>query len=217
MSSRTTRFCLVRHGETAWNAEKRIQGQIDIPLNATGESQARALRAGLRGHRFGVAYSSDLWRAWRTAELATAGLDIPVLPALVLRERHYGVFQGLTAAEAQAAHPEAHRHHLARTPDYDFDCGESLVAFAARVSAGLDGLARRHPGASVLVFTHGGVLDIVHRQALGRDLQAPRDFPIPNAALNWLTLREGAWAIDSWADRRHLEREPAAVLEDAAE
>lgn len=92
----STRFCLVRYGETDWNAEKRLQGQADIGLNATG----RAMRAGLRAMRFAAAYSSDLARAWHTAEIATAGTEPAVLPAPTFRERHYGAHQGLTAAEA---------------------------------------------------------------------------------------------------------------------
>jgi probable phosphoglycerate mutase len=129
---RNTRFCLVRHGETDWNSEKRVQGQIDIDLNSTGQAQARAVAEGLREHRFAAVYSSDLLRAWRTAQIAAARWQVAVSPAPTLRERDFGVLQGLTAAEARQARPHAYRHHQARTPDYDCETGESLVAFAAR-------------------------------------------------------------------------------------
>lgn len=206
MNSMNTRFCLIRHGETAWNAEKRVQGQIDIDLNAAGEAQARALRPGLAGHSFVAGYSSDLLRASRTAQIATAGLGFAVAPAPTLRERHFGVLQGITAHEASLLHPQAHHHHRARTPDYDCESGESLVVFAARVMAALDALAERHAGESVLVFTHGGVLDIVYRAAAGRALDAPRDFALPNAAFNWLEYGDTGWRLDSWADCTHLQR-----------
>lgn len=202
--SGTTRFCLVRHGETDWNGEKRIQGQIDIDLNVRGEAQARAVADGLAGHSFAAAYSSDLRRAWHTARIAAAGLGLAVSPAPTLRERHFGVLQGVTASEARARLPHAHHHHQARTPDYDFDSGESLIAFAARVMRGLDVLAERHPGQNVLAFTHGGVLDIAYRVAMSRALDAPRDFALPNAALNWLERDERGWRLISWADSRHL-------------
>lgn len=201
-----TRFCLIRHGETDWNSEKRIQGQIDIDLNAGGRTQARAVAAGLVGRAFAAAYSSDLLRAWNTAQIAAGGLGLAVSPAPTLRERHFGVMQGVTAAEARRHLPEVHRHHQARTPDYDFDSGESLIDFAARVMRGLDDLAARHAGASVLAFTHGGVLDIVHRAATGRALDAVRDFTLPNAAFNWVARDEHGWRLISWADCRHLQR-----------
>ena len=172
----TTRFCLIRHGETDWNAEKRVQGQIDIDLNAAGEAQARAIAEGLREQVFAAVYSSDLLRAWNTAQIAMAGRQIAVSPAPILRERDFGVLQGLTAAEASLVNPVAHRHHQARTPDYACENGESLLAFSARVMVGLTALAARHRGETVLAFTHGGVLDVVYRAATGRALDVPRDF-----------------------------------------
>jgi len=201
-----TRFCLVRHGETDWNGEKRIQGQIDIDLNARGEAQARAVAGGLGGHAFAAIYSSDLLRAWHTARIAAAGLGLAVSPAPTLRERHFGVMQGVTSQEASERHPDVHRHHQARTPDYDYETGESLIVFAARVMAGLEVLAERHAGQSVLAFTHGGVLDVARRAATGRALDAPRDFTLPNAALNWLERDDAGWRLVSWADCRHLTR-----------
>jgi probable phosphoglycerate mutase len=203
----TTRFCLIRHGETDWNADKRIQGHIDIDLNAHGEAQALAVRPGLAGQQFDAVYSSDLVRAWRTALLATEGLGLPaVSPAPTLRERHYGIYQGLTAAEALARHPEVHRHHAARRLDYDYETGESLIDFAVRIMDGLTEFAVRHAGGAVLAFTHGGVLDVIYRAATGRDLESSRDFTIPNAALNWLEFEAGEWRMQTWGDRRHLER-----------
>lgn len=200
-----TRFCLVRHGETDWNGEKRIQGQIDIDLNAAGRVQARAVAAGLAGQGFAAAYSSDLRRAWHTAQIATTDLGLAVSPAPTLRERHFGLLQGVTSFEASVQHPELHRHHQARTPDYDYETGESLIAFAERVMVGLDDLAARHVGQSVLAFTHGGVLDIVYRAAQGKTLDAPRDFTLPNAAFNWIERDLRGWKIVCWADCRHLQ------------
>ena len=209
-----TRFCLIRHGETPWNAERRIQGQLDIGLNPTGEAQARALGPVLAGQHFTAVYSSDLARAWDTAALATQDLALPaVRPEASLRERHYGLYQGLTAREALARHPESHHHHSQRSLDYDYGTGETLRAFAARVLAGLTHLAEQHPGGTLLAFTHGGILDILYRAATGRDLSGPRDFPVPNAAMNWLEYAAPHWTILAWADRRHLERALDEVVE----
>lgn len=201
-----TQFCLIRHGETDWNGEKRIQGQIDIDLNRSGKAQARALQRGLAEHSFAAVYSSDLLRAWNTAQIAVAGWQIAVSPAPTLRERHFGVLQGVTSLEASERHPDVHRHHQARTPDYDYETGESLIVFAARVMTGLEAIAERHRGQTVLAFTHGGVLDVVYRAATGRALDAARDFLLPNAAFNWFELSASGWRLISWADCAHLQQ-----------
>lgn len=200
----TLRLCLIRHGETDWNAEKRIQGHTDVPLNATGRAQALAVAFNAAHQRFAAIYSSDLARARETAQALAAREDEPVLPVPALRERHYGLFQGLTAAEAAVRHPEAYAHYLARDPDYAFDTGESLRVFAARVTACIDGLARRHAGQTVAAVSHSGVLDILYRRATGRPLSTPRDFEIPNCALNWFRIGAQGWRLEAWADRHHL-------------
>jgi probable phosphoglycerate mutase len=204
-TTNATRICLIRHGETDWNVEKRLQGQIDIDLNPAGVAQAHAVRPGLQGHHFAAAYSSDLGRAWRTAQIATQDLDIAVSPAPTLRERHYGMYQGLTSQEAAQQHPDVHPLHQARDLHFDYRGGESLIVFAERVMTGLAAIAAAHPGQRVLVFTHGGVLDVVYRTAVGRSLDTPRDFPVPNAALNWLEHSAGSWCLLEWADIRHLQ------------
>jgi len=200
-----TRFCIVRHGETDWNAERRLQGQIDIPLNAAGRAQAAATAAGLAGQHFNAIYSSDLARTWQTAQPIAAALGLSPIAAPALRERHYGRMQGLTGAEAQARHPALYAIYAARDPDHDLNGGESLVVFAARVTVALRGLAAAHAGQTLLLVAHGGVLDIAYRLATGRVLTSPRDFPIPNAGLNWLEQRDGTWRLAAWGDQAHLE------------
>ncbi|MBI4998493.1 MAG: histidine phosphatase family protein [Rhodocyclales bacterium] len=197
---------MVRHGETDWNVEKRIQGHIDIALNAAGQAQADATAAGLVGHVFHAAYSSDLDRAWQTAQAIGRRQGIEIRRAPGLRERHYGVLQGLTTAEIAVRYPKSYAHYLARTPDHNFRSGESLVDFAARIVAAIESLAAEHVGETVLLVSHGGVLDICYRRATGRDLAAPRDFAIPNAALNWFEVGADGWQLLAWADRSHLTR-----------
>lgn len=199
-----TRICFIRHGETDWNVEKRIQGQIDIPLNATGRAQALAMAFSAAHARFDALYSSDLQRALDTARVLAERETLEVRPLPGLRERHYGIFQGLTAAEGQARHPIAHAHYLARDPDYDFETGESLIAFARRVEETVDWLVRHHTGRTVAAVTHGGVLDILYRRATGRPLHTPRDFSIPNCSLNWFRFDAHGWHLESWGDRHYL-------------
>lgn len=199
-----TRICVIRHGETDWNAEKRIQGHTDIVLNDTGRAQALAMAFNAAHHRFDAIYSSDLARAMQTAEMLAQREDHIVKPLPQLRERHYGIFQGLTAAEAAERHPAAHAHYIARDPDYDFETGESLRAFAGRVAQGIDWLVRHHTGKTLAAVSHSGVLDIIYRRATGRPLDAPRDFRIPNCGLNWFHFDSQGWHLETWGDRHHL-------------
>lgn len=208
----TTRLCIVRHGETAWNAQRRIQGQLDIALNATGMAQSRALAGTLSGRRFAALFSSDLARAQQTALAASQVLGLAMHLSSALRERDYGIFQGLTHEEARLRHPDRYRRFEQRELEFDFDTGESLLAFQSRVMGSLSALARAHTGADVLVVSHGGVLDIVRRAATGVGLQARRDFPLPNAALNWLEYGDGLWRVLAWGERAFA----AQVLDELA-
>jgi len=201
----STRICIVRHGETDWNVEKRIQGHIDIGLNQTGRAQALAMAYNAAHHRFSVVYSSDLIRAMDTAKAIAEREGLEVRPLPQLRERHYGIFQGLTAAEGARLHPGAYAHYSVRDPEYDFETGESMRSFADRVVDGIDWMVRHHNGETLCAVCHGGVLDIIYRKATGRPLQMPRDFVIPNCALNWFLFDEHAWHLERWADRHHLE------------
>ncbi|MFO1380992.1 MAG: histidine phosphatase family protein [Chitinivorax sp.] len=202
----STRFCFVRHGETDWNVQRRLQGHIDTPLNQIGLAQAEATAHGLRGHRFDALYCSDLIRTLQTARYAAQLLDLPIHLRSALRERHFGAFQGLTYGEAEHHFPADYARFKVRDPGYAIlDDGESLLQHRERVQACLLQIAADHPGQTVLIVTHGGVLDIVYRLATGLDMAAPRDFGIPNAALNWLSHSAGNWQLLQWADQAHLE------------
>jgi 2,3-bisphosphoglycerate-dependent phosphoglycerate mutase len=204
-TSSKTRICLVRHGETEWNAERRIQGQIDIGLNDTGLRQAAAAGRWLKPAGIVALYASDLKRAWTTAGAIGAALGLAPQPVPELRERCYGIFEGLTYAEAEARHPAAWAAFERRDADYDFETGESLRTMFARVTGRLRALAAAHRGESIAVVVHGGVLDIVNRFMRGNPLETPRDFLIPNAGLNWVVLVDGVWGIESWGETAHLE------------
>ncbi len=201
---------MIRHGETAWNAEGRVQGQTDTPLSPVGEAQARAVGAALAGERFAALYASDLARVRQTAAPAASALGLEVRLDAGLRERHYGKFETLTYAEARERHPEDYRRFRDKEPEYDFGNGESLLAFNSRAIACVGAIALRHAGEVVLVFTHGGVLEMVHRHARGKGLTSPRDFEIPNAAINWIEAGAAGWKVLAWDERGHLD----AALDD---
>lgn len=199
-----TRICFVRHGETDWNAEKRIQGQTDIALNETGRAQALAMAFNAAHVSFKTIYSSDLLRAHETAQALAQREDLEVKSLPQLRERHYGIFQGITAAEGAERYPEAYRHYMVRDPNYDFETGESMTQLVERVGGAVDWMVRHHTGQTIAAVTHAGVLDILYRKATGRPLHTPRDFVIPNCALNWFHFDGHGWHLEIWGDRHHL-------------
>lgn len=198
------RFCLVRHGETEWNSARRIQGQTDIGLNSIGERQARAAGRWLRQFPVSALYASDLQRALLTARLIGAAIGQEAVSLSALRERQYGQFEGLTYEEAHVRYPAIYARFEARDPDENFVSGESLKALYARVTGALQQLAQQHVGQTLVVVVHGGVLDIINRFVRGNPLEMPRDFLIPNAGLNWISHRDGAWRLLAWGETPHL-------------
>lgn len=206
-----TRICLVRHGETEWNAARRIQGQIDIALNANGVRQAEAAGRWLRAANISALYSSDLQRAWATALAIGAANGLAPIPVPEMRERRYGVFEGLTYDEVRDRYPDGYAAFEGRNADYDFENGESLRDMFARVTGKLRQIAESHPGENVAVVLHGGVLDVINRFVRGNPLEMPRDFLIPNAGISWVHVENGRWQLESWGETAHLE--PGALDE----
>ena len=199
-----TRICFVRHGETDWNAELRMQGQIDIALNARGQAQAAAVGGAFARGCADALYSSDLLRARQTAQPVAQALGLSAVFLPELRERHFGRCEGLTFAEIEARHPEDARAIVDRDPDYVSPGGESRRQHVVRVLACVAGLVGRHAGQTIVVVTHGGVLDVVYRRVHGLPPEAPRDYPIPNAGINWVSIEGDAWALEAWGETAHL-------------
>lgn len=201
-----TRICFVRHGETNWNAERRMQGHIDIPLNANGISQAERLANALIRvkHSFDVIYSSDLERALHTANAMARALSLDVQITPRLRERNVGKLQGLLLAEAPVLLPEIWQRHIARELDHDLGGGESIRTFHQRMQDILELFLNEHRGQSVLAVSHGGSLDMIYRIVTQQALDAERVAVVPNTSLNWITHDGSTWSVECWADTSHL-------------
>jgi probable phosphoglycerate mutase len=201
-----TRLIAVRHGETAWNVDTRIQGQLDIALNDTGLWQARRVGEALADEPIAAIYASDLARAWQTAlEIARPfGIEVQAEPKL--RERAFGHFEGRTFADIDASLPEQARLWRTRDPAFAPEGGESLLDFRERVTSIAAQLAARHPGELVALVAHGGVMDVLYRAATGQELQAPRTWHLGNAAINRLLWTPQGFTLVGWGDTGHLDQ-----------
>lgn len=206
----TTHIVLIRHGETEWNAERRLQGHIDIALNEEGLRQAGALAAALSGEHFDAIVSSDLQRAAQTAQALASLKGMPVASDPHLRERCYGAFEGLLYADIEARYPVEFAAWQARDIDSVMPDGpraaESFRQFYARSMGAMLGWAARHPGQSLALVAHGGVLECAYRGALGLSLDTPRDFPVKNASINRFSVSDGVLQLHSWGETAHLAR-----------
>ncbi|EJN00933.1 histidine phosphatase family protein [Herbaspirillum sp. YR522] len=205
-----TDILLIRHGETDWNVDQRLQGHIDIGLNAEGRRQVLALGVALAGEGIDAVFASDLQRARDTAQAIATAAGLPVEIDAGLRERCYGAFEGLRHVEIEQRYPEAYRQWRAREPDARFPAGERpaetmrefyqrSVQSVQRILAGAQG--------KVAIVTHGGVLEYLHHWASGSDFVLPRSFDIFNASVNRLQWDGQRARIRSWGEIGHLQRE----------
>ncbi|BEP63446.1 histidine phosphatase family protein [Variovorax sp. V213] len=199
-----TRLIAVRHGETAWNVDTRIQGQLDVGLNATGLWQARRVGQALAEEDIGAIYASDLSRAWQTAQEIARPHGLTVHPEPGLRERAFGRFEGMSFAEIEATLPDQARRWRERDPEFEPEGGESLLAFRERVTGIASKLAARHPGQLVALVAHGGVMDVLYRAATRQELQAPRTWQLGNAAINRMLWTPEGFSLVGWSDTAHL-------------
>lgn len=202
---RVTTVLAVRHGETAWNRETRIQGQLDIPLNPLGQAQARRLAQALEGQGIDAIYASDLLRADETARIVAERLGLAVSSEQGLRERAFGIFEGLTWAEIEERWPAQSERWRRRDPDFGAEGGESLQGFYTRVVTAAQRLVVEHPGQTVLLVAHGGVLDCLYRAAARQPLQAPRTWQLGNATINRLLHTPQGFSLVGWNDDKHLD------------
>jgi len=203
-----TRILAVRHGETAWNRDTRIQGHTDIELNDHGLAEA------LRDEPIAAVYASDLLRAHETAQAVARTRSQTVTPHTGLRERGFGRFEGHTWAELEQRFPEESLAWRKRVPDFAPAGGESLLQLEARVVHTVQEIAARHPGEQILMVAHGGVLDILYRAATRLGLQAPRSWELTNTAINRLLWTPEGLSLVGWADTGHLQTPSKPALDE---
>lgn len=206
-----THILAIRHGETAWNKDARIQGQLDIPLNDTGLWQAERTADALRGEPIAAVYASDLLRAAQTAQAIADAQQLTLRRMPELRERHFGDCQGCRWTDLEVERPDITDAWRRRVPDFAPPGGESLLDLRARVENAFHSLGERHAGEQIVVVAHGGVLDIVYRLAAKIDLQSPRTWQLSNAGVNRVLWTPEGLNLIGWGDVSHLD---GAIRED---
>lgn len=202
-----TRLLLVRHGETEWNVQRRIQGFQDSPLTPTGVAQAKALALRLEGESIDAVYASDLGRVRATTEIIVDKTGHAPQYGAALRERGFGVFEGKTMAECEAERPGQWALYRGRDPEAVPPGGESVNQFRSRIMARLEDIAAAATGKKVLVVAHGGVCGVLLRHVMGLPPGGKRTWSLYNAALNRFLYHQGRWQLDVWGDIGHLSPE----------
>ncbi|XP_073018794.1 phosphoglycerate mutase-like protein 4 [Primulina eburnea] len=203
--SKYAEIIVIRHGETGWNVDGRLQGQLDVDLNETGRLQAFLVAERLsKEPKISAVYSSDLKRASYTAQLIAKKCGVhQVNKDPKLRERHVGVLQGVIARETAISHPEAHKAFVSLRRDQEIPGGgESLNQLYERSTSALQRIANKHQGERVVVVSHDVTIRALHRKV------SPQGKPIGkviNTSLNvFLVSDKGEWIVKTWGDVNHL-------------
>ncbi len=200
-----SRLILIRHGESTWNRERRIQGQLDPPLSEQGHVQARRVAGRLARRRVEALYTSDLLRASQTAAPIATALGVEARPMKELREIFLGEWEGLHTDELAQRFPEAW-DAWTREPSWDVvPRGEGASAFEARVASALEHLFESHAKGDAIVVTHGGVIQIALHSVVGRPSHGLFPFRISNGSVSIVERRNGRMVIATVNDTSHLE------------
>jgi probable phosphoglycerate mutase len=199
-----TEIILIRHGETEWNSQKRMQGHSNSDLSSVGQAQIQALGQWMKNVPFDLIYSSDSLRAKQTAEAITQFSGHELQFDQRLREKNLGIFEGLTSEEARERHPEVFRLFKTAGSKYVIDEGESTQQLQDRALEIVNEIRIKHPEERVLLVTHGGFIRVVMKHSLGLSLETPTRFLIRNTGVFRLVW-EDKWLVSQMGGVSHLE------------
>lgn len=200
------RLLMIRHGETDWNVTLQYQGQAQTPLNASGVEQARRIALRLRNSRAVALYSSDLARAWQTAELIGEALDLEPISMPELREIDVGQWEGLTPEELYRRFPE-HMAEYERDPARTVRLGgESYAQLQSRALKALQHIEASHQqDQTIIAVAHGGTIRALLCHVIGLDLAHFGRMWLDNGSISELRYKSSAWRLTGLNDRAHLE------------
>jgi uncharacterized phosphatase len=187
-----TIICLIRHGETEWNATRKLQGSTDIPLNETGIQQAQECRDFLKTEKWDVIITSPLLRAKQTAIIINEALKLPFIEMEDFKERHYGAAEGMTKPE-----------RLEAFQDKNYPNQEDLLSLNKRVMAGIDKIYQKYPGKKVLLVAHGAVINSILSTLSDGEIGSGKT-KLLNACISNIHFHEEKWAVKSYNQVDHL-------------
>ncbi|WP_456274634.1 histidine phosphatase family protein [Bacillus sp. AK031] len=187
-----TKVCIVRHGQTDWNKERRLQGSTDIELNETGKQQAREARDFLNGGGWDAIITSPLKRAKRTAEIINEGLQLPLVEMKEFAERHFGESEGMLIEESRNKYPNG------GSPGQ-----ETRDDVIERVLSGIEHIQRKYPGGNVLLVAHGAVISILLAH-LSPDKFIYGETRLVNACFNTIHFSDNKWDVKEFNQTGHL-------------
>lgn len=183
MGDTLARFILIRHGETIWNRQRKYQGQSDVPLTDEGRLQARTLSERLKNEKIDVIYASDLCRTMETAEILAKYHGRKVVPAPLMRELSFGIWEGMTYDEIIQKWPQEYKKWQADPYNKKPPDGETLSELCERVSKFLMETAKKHPDSRILVVSHAGPIRAILSVLLNLKQDFFWKFKISNTSL----------------------------------
>jgi len=202
------KIIFIRHGETIWNTEKRLQGHLNSPLTSKGETQASLIAKRLKKGHFTSLYSSDLGRALQTAEYISNACNKPIIIDKELREHDFGIFQGLTYKEMEDKYPiEWNKYNSSNGFNYIIPQGESLKQRSERAIKVLNKIAERHKKETIVIVSHGEILSDILTYILEITPNNTSKFNKRNAAYNVFNKVGSEWTLDVWGDTSHLDKQ----------
>ncbi|MEI3613746.1 histidine phosphatase family protein [Pseudogracilibacillus sp. SO30301A] len=187
-----TTICIIRHGETDWNREGRMQGIADIPMNPTGKEQAEKCATFLAQSNWDVIISSPLTRAKETSLIINKKLQLPIIEMAAFKERDYGDAEGMTREEREAMFP-----------DREFPNQESRESLTTRVMGGIQKLHDTYPGGKVLLVAHGGVINAILATISNGDIGSGKT-SLSHACISNIYYDQDKWMIKNYNQITHL-------------
>ena len=206
MDNNQTILYLIRHGQTVGNTKNIYQGQMDTSLTSLGREQAKFVGKRINQIQPDNIYSSDLGRSFDTATIACMGIDKEITLHKGLRERHFGIFQGVQFKEAERQYPEIYAGYRGQDPDFIIPEGETWREFINRISNTIKEIAEDNYGKTITLFTHGGVVGYFFAYQLGFNMKPGKQiFSINNGSFTKYIYSKGHFDLQSFGDTHHMD------------
>lgn len=202
-----TKLYLIRHGETEWNIQNRYQGNTDIPLSFVGKMQAQAIANRMKNFEIDAIYSSDLSRAYDTAQYIAKekNIDVQIIPQL--KEINFGEWEGFTISELEKIYGDDYKRFFLEPHKYPFPGEGTMEAVQMRIKKALDRITFYNENSKIMIVSHGGILKVLIMSLLNIDLSFYKSFWLGNTSLSIIDKKDSdKWVLSLLNDRCHLNK-----------